>query len=179
VASATAAWEAQQQRVAAAPPSAAQAARTAQARFAGTLDQAQAVRSLAQPQAAPAPFAAQPAPQVNFAASRPIARPAAAGARIEETVKLPSGLAALSIATARHRTVAIDQAGALFVRQEPGGEWEPVTRQWTGRALHVRALPAWPGNAASAPPPPAGLFDLENDNHLVWTSQDGKTWKAQ
>ena len=51
---------------------------------------------------------------------------------------LPSGLPAVSIAAAGHVMLAIDNAGTLFLRDDSGSAWEPVTKQWTGRAVTVR-----------------------------------------
>jgi hypothetical protein len=96
-----------------------------------------------------------------------------------EAVKLPSGFAPVSIATAQHRTVAVDPAGSLFVREGSAANWEPVVHQWTGRAVEVRVQqPQSVGASGNAAAPPAA-FEIVNDSNLVWVSQDGKTWKAQ
>ena len=52
---------------------------------------------------------------------------------------LPSGRLAVSIASADHRTLAVDEKGTLFLREDSGGTWEKVKRQWTGRAVLVRS----------------------------------------
>ena len=97
-------------------------------------------------------------------------------------LKLPSGLAPGSIATAQRRTVAIDPAGTLYVREGAAGDWEPVIRQWTGRPVLVRVhwLPESGGAGidAALPASPAP-FEIVNDANLVWVSNDGKIWKAQ
>ncbi len=94
-----------------------------------------------------------------------------AASRKENPTKLPSGLAALSTATAHHLTLEIDLAGALFLSDDSGQHWERIARQWTGRAIEVRVQS---GNTA-----PAGEFELKNDSGSVWVSADGKTWTAQ
>ena len=96
-------------------------------------------------------------------------------------ITLPSGLAVLSSATVRHRIVAIDVAGALFVKEGSAGTWEPVARQWTGRLVQVRVDKASnAAQSADAPAPPAAAsFAIVNDGNEVWTSLDGKTWKAR
>lgn len=118
--------------------------------------------------------------------------------RMPDTTILPSGLTAVSTATAQHRTLAIDRAGALFLREDSGKHWESVVRQWTGRAVEVRVKPLW--NAVSAGSsfgvaaehgtnqpaavkpaliaPPAAVFEIVNDLGQIWASVDGKTWKA-
>lgn len=88
--------------------------------------------------------------------------------------KLPSGRAAVSTAIARNLMLEIDLDGALFLSGDFGRHWEPVVRQWTGRAIEVRAKTGLNGNAA-----PAGGFELKNDAGSTWASADGKTWTAQ
>jgi photosystem II stability/assembly factor-like uncharacterized protein len=88
--------------------------------------------------------------------------------------KLPSGLAAVSTATVQHLTLEIDLAGTLFLSDDSGEHWEPVARQWTGRAVEVRAKTGLSGNTA-----PDGFFELKNDAGSTWASADGKTWSAQ
>jgi hypothetical protein len=89
-------------------------------------------------------------------------------------LRLPSGLTAVSRATAQHLTLEIDHAGTLFLSDETGMHWEQVARQWTGRAIEVRAKTALSGNTA-----PADIFELKNDAGSTWASADGKTWTAQ
>jgi hypothetical protein len=80
--------------------------------------------------------------------------------------KLSSGLAVLSTANAGQHTLAVDLAGALFLSEDAGKHWQPVARQWTGRAVNVRTQAG------------AG-FLLTNDSGATWTSADGKIWTAQ
>jgi hypothetical protein len=111
---------------------------------------------------------------------------------------LPSGLRAVSIATAQHRTLAIDSSGTVFLSEDSGIKWEPVARQWSGRAVVVRIQDGLKTDRAvtaevnvassedesnrlnpySAVVPPA-VFEIVNDGDLVWVSADGKTWKAK
>jgi hypothetical protein len=88
--------------------------------------------------------------------------------------RLPSGLAVVSSATTLHLTLEIDQAGTLFLSDEAHEHWEQVARQWTGRAVEVRAKTGLSGNTA-----PATGFVLKNDAGSTWASADGKTWAAQ
>jgi photosystem II stability/assembly factor-like uncharacterized protein len=88
---------------------------------------------------------------------------------------LPSGLPAVATATARHSTLAVDQAGAVFVSEDAGGHWERVARQWTGRAVTVRVQV----NDSGAGATPGALFEIVNDRNLVWVSADGLVWKAK
>jgi biopolymer transport protein ExbD len=64
--------------------------------------------------------------------------------------RLPSGLTAVSSATAQHLVLEIDQAGTLFLSKDSGVNWEQVSRQWTGRAVEVRAKTGLRDNAAPA-----------------------------
>lgn len=105
-------------------------------------------------------------------------------AREEKTAPLPSGLAVVSTVTAQTRTLAIDQAGTLFLSEDSGSHWEQVARQWAGRATEVRLQQTGTGSTAAtadqaAPPLPAAIFEIVNDKNLIWASVDGKTWKAQ
>jgi hypothetical protein len=88
--------------------------------------------------------------------------------------KLPSGLAAVSRATVQHLVLKIDLAGTLFLSDDSGEHWEPIVRQWTGRAVEVRAKTGLSSNIA-----PAVVFELKNDVGSTWASADGKTWSAQ
>jgi hypothetical protein len=170
-------------------------ARITQARMKSMAGQAQASRTL--PASAPR-LEMKAAPPGNFDRT---AQPPIAGsleARNPNTANLPSGLVSVSTATAQHRTLAIDQAGTLFLSEDSGQHWESIARQWTGRAVEVRVKPAWNGfyaasasgeaaehgtiqTAAGKPAPaspPAAVFEMVNDRGLIWASADGKTWKA-
>jgi hypothetical protein len=92
-----------------------------------------------------------------------------APSRNANAAKLPSGLASISTATVRQRTLAIDPTGALFLSEDAGKHWEPVARQWTGHAVRVR-VEASTGGA---------VFQLTNVSGFSWTSADGKTWTVQ
>jgi hypothetical protein len=102
---------------------------------------------------------------------------------------LPSGRPAVSIASADHRTLAIDNAGTLFVREDSEGTWHKVNRQWTGRAIALRRQAPQNGAASASPAPavpnsgslsqPETVFALVNDQSHVWVSVDGKIWTAQ
>jgi hypothetical protein len=105
-------------------------------------------------------------------------------AREEKTAPLPSGLAVVSTVTAQTRTLAIDQAGTLFLSEDSRSHWEQVARQWAGRATEVRLQQTGTGSTAAtaghvAPPLPAAIFEIVNDKNLIWASVDGKIWKAQ
>jgi hypothetical protein len=122
-----------------------------------------------------------PAPPSGFAAN---SSPNASGLVAFEAGgkdTLPNGRKPVSIATAQHRTLALDQTGALFLSLDSGSHWEAVARQWTGRAITVRIRQgnvnaATPESASSAPWP---AFEVVNDNHQVWVSTDGMTWTSE
>jgi hypothetical protein len=90
------------------------------------------------------------------------------------SLRLPSGLTAVSSATSLHLVLEIDQAGTLFLSRDSGVNWEQVARQWTRRAVEVRAKTGLRDNAS-----PAEIFELKNDAGSTWASADGKTWTAQ
>lgn len=106
---------------------------------------------------------------------------------------LPSGRLAVSIASADHRTLAVDEKGTLFLREDPGGTWEKVMRQWTGRAVLVRAHANATDTTGASPAPeaeekptssggvsqPDTVFELVNDQRQVWISADGRNWTAK
>jgi protein TonB len=106
-------------------------------------------------------------------------------------IRLPSSRPAISVATAGKVSLAIDQAGALFISQDEGSTWERVLQQWTGRAVVVRrqtssptAAPQLPdakeqpepADAASAVSHPDRTFEIVNDQGQVWWSADGRIW---
>ena len=98
-------------------------------------------------------------------------QPQKAGVLAPGTPTLPSGLGAVSTAMAQHRTLSIDIAGTLFLSDDAGQHWESVVRQWDGRAVEVRVKPALSS-------PPTEVFEIVNDHGQIWSSVDGKTWKA-
>jgi hypothetical protein len=162
-------------------PPAATGAPTTEARFRANAAGGQASRSMA--------TAAAPAIQTKTAA---VGRLEAAPTRSmaysvdlpkAEAVKLPSGFAAISVAAAQQRTLAIDSQGNLFVRDNSLTIWEPVVRQWSGRALRVSLKQVKAGRvtigATVQSGPPAFEFEIVNDSNQAWVSQDGRTWKAQ
>lgn len=111
-------------------------------------------------------------------------------------MQLPSGLAAVSIASGGQFLLAIDKAGALFLSEDHGATWERITTQWTGRAVAVRhqtqihgafyAAPGAPnkptdGSSTNAglSPSPTTIFELSNDKNQTWVSTDGRIWSAK
>ncbi len=137
-----------------------------------------------QPQAAaPAEVEMQPSPVAAGAAP----------AKKSGLILLPSGLPLVSTAEAGHTQLAIDVVGSLFLSRDMGKSWEPVERQWTGRLTKVRmaqvlkarnSLPSAqmenrPAQATAPVSLPAALFEIVNDKNAVWTSADGKAWRAK
>jgi hypothetical protein len=93
-------------------------------------------------------------------------------------IALPSGVGVLSSASAAGRTIALDTAGALFVREDNQQHWQPVPAQWTGRAVLVRVRPtsATAQSALSLGIVQNPRFELVTDKLQTWVSTDGKTW---
>jgi hypothetical protein len=96
---------------------------------------------------------------------------------------LPNGMAALSVTTAQGRTIAVAPSGEVYLAEDAGKHWVPVVRQWTGRAVLVRAMrnsttdstgTSLHGEAAGGPQ--AAVYELVNDNLQTWVSSDGRTW---
>ncbi|HME57984.1 MAG TPA: zf-HC2 domain-containing protein [Terracidiphilus sp.] len=116
----------------------------------------------------------QSAPSANFDIATQQQLAGSSASHKEKLPKLPSGLEAVSRATAQHLMLEIDRAGTLFLSDETGEHWEPVARQWTGRAIEVRAKSVLSGSPATAE-----IFELKNDAGSTWASADGKTWTAQ
>ena len=92
-----------------------------------------------------------------------------------KVIMLPSGLAAISVTTAADHTVAIDPAGAMYVSEDEGKHWSPVSRQWTGRAILVTNR-EYSLETTAVPLPQGSHFELVNDAFKKWLSPDGKTW---
>jgi hypothetical protein len=118
---------------------------------------------------------------------------AAAGASAAP-IHLPSGLAVISIASANHLQLALDQAGTLFLSADAGGTWQQISSRWTGRAILVRTRPSTAPPSAASPsaatsngvagalqeaPQPATIFEIVNDRHRLWQSTDGINWIAK
>jgi hypothetical protein len=134
------------------------------------------------------------APASSAAGFAKLSPGALAAGHVGTVINLPSKLPASSIASAGQTMLAIDRSGSLFRSQDSGATWEPVTKQWTGRAVIVRRS-AEPISTAPAPPgaqaEPAGasgsgaasrlsaVFELLNDQSQVWRSTDGITWTAK
>lgn len=100
-------------------------------------------------------------------------------AREATIAPLPSGLPVVSTVTAQDRTLAIDQAGAVFLSQDSGEHWEAVARQWTGRAVSVSLARPVSGGPSSSGTAAAAVFELVNNKNQIWVSTDGMSWKAQ
>ena len=118
-----------------------------------------------------------------------------------KTVMLPSGLIAISTVSARQLSLAIDRLGYVYLSQDSGSHWDPVNRQWDGRAIVVRiqhnVQPAGvrtqepkagstqnepkesTADALAEPFTPPAIFEIINDCGQVWVSTDGKTWNAK
>ncbi len=96
-------------------------------------------------------------------------------------MKLPSGLTVASMATAQHKVLAVDKAGAVFLSADGGAHWDAIDRQWTGKAVEVRTQMEVKTTASA--PVGKGLlqsvFELVNDHGQVWVSTDGRSWKAR
>lgn len=99
---------------------------------------------------------------------------------------LPNGMAALSITTVQGRTIAIASSGEVYLAEDADKHWVPVVRQWTGRAVLVRAIEgsATKSTASSlhgeaSGGPRAAVYELVNDNLQTWVSSDGRTWLPQ
>jgi hypothetical protein len=134
-------------------------------------------------------------PQAQQAARPAVPTPSGTLINPDGTTKriyLPSGLRIESMAAAGHRTLAIDEAGTLFLSVDAGSHWKTVTQQWTGRAIVVRTetknsasvapaarAPANSSSDAGAAPSPASFFEILNDKNQTWLSTDGETWFAK
>jgi hypothetical protein len=137
----------------------------------------------------------QPAPPESVGSLMKFRPGAFSSMRAPNPIHLPSGLPTISIAHAGERMIAVDKAGALFFSEDSGATWEPVTTQWTGRAVLVRRIAA-PRPEEAAPPAakpedagdtsgsgsvshPDTVFQLLNDQGQVWWSADGRNWAAR
>jgi hypothetical protein len=161
------AWQ-QRQRMTGALSASANTTQASQESMKAAMDRAPADRSVpAFAAVSHTPKQAAPATSFDIGTQKTIVGSAAS--RDANLPKLPSGLAAVSTATARQRTLAIDLAGALFLSEDAGKHWEPVARQWTGHAITVRVQTGVSG----------AVFQLTNISGSTWVSADGKIWTAQ
>ena len=187
------AWqqEQKQKKAAAATPRPMHAAQPAAPQSAGGADIDAAGSNTKQAAVSSGRLQTQEPPAARIAAQKQL-QPAAIGAGAMKAVHLPSGLAAVSVAAAGHRTLAIDKAGTLFLSIDEGVHWEMVTRQWTGRLLLARteivnntfAAPSaesqeGSSSGAGAAASPVTSFEILNDENQAWVSTDGETWVAQ
>ncbi len=167
-------------------------ARSAQEKMHGTADHVAASRSTSY--GAPAGrMEAMSAPAGSLDLAAPVGRSGTLTVQKTVLVPLPSGLKLVSIAASQHLTLAIDQAGTLFLSEDPGRSWAPIASQWTGRAVEVRvqrtggayravaAVAQENGGEGSVAPSsaPVAVFEIVNDRHSIWTSVDGRTWKPR
>jgi hypothetical protein len=95
-----------------------------------------------------------------------------------KTAALPSGMIPECSETIQGLTVAVDAAGGVFLSEEAGGRWVSVTKQWSGRAVAVR-LQIKTGASTGATAAAGEVFEIVNDQGLVWASPDGRIWKAK
>jgi len=95
---------------------------------------------------------------------------------------LPSGLPAVATASASHRLLAVDSAGAVFLSEDAGQVWEPVPHPWSGRAAGVQlagaAIQTAAAQTAGRPVQPIS-FEIVTENGVRWTSIDGRIWKEK
>ena len=103
---------------------------------------------------------------------------AAAKQKAIQKIILPSGLGVLATASEASRIVALDTAGALFLSEDGGKNWQTIPSQWTGRAFLVRTRPVGTEGGALRAPQPL-RFELVNDKLQTWLSYDGRIWTAQ
>jgi hypothetical protein len=90
---------------------------------------------------------------------------------------LPSGLVMVSTVIAEHKVLAVDKAGSVFLSADAGVHWESIGRQWSGRAVAVRSQAEVKPSADRGAP--ENTFELVNEEGQVWTSPDGRSWKAK
>ena len=161
------AWQ-QRQRMTGTLSAGANTAQASQESMKTAMDRAQASRSV------PA-FAAvshksmQAAPTARFDNGTQDAIGGSTAPRNANLPALPSGLTAISTETVGQRMLAIDVAGALFLSEDAGKHWQPVARQWTGRAVKVSVQVREGGE----------VFQLTNMSGFSWTSADGRSWTVQ
>jgi hypothetical protein len=168
---AVSAWQQEQQRAAGALSASANASQVSQKSL---RTEAYTARASRQADSA-GPRVAQPsAPSASFDLGTQQQLTGLTASGRVNSPKLPSGLAVVSRATAQHLTLEIDRAGALFLSNDSGEHWEQVARQWTGRAIEVRAKTSLSGSTA-----PEMIFELKNETGSIWASADGKIWTAQ
>lgn len=100
--------------------------------------------------------------------------------------KLPGGAAGVARVSIGDRVLAVDAAGHLYLSRNAGKSWKKIKPKWTGKAARIAVTPvtekdaagaigALKGRAAGSPQ----VFELTTDSGAVWTSEDGKHWRAR
>jgi hypothetical protein len=128
--------------------------------------------------ASPAPFAQNPAPPVGFDAGKVHGMGRAFAVYRANPPELPSGLLAISTASAQHSMLAVDRLGSVFLSEDSGIHWESVATQWSGRVVAVRVEPAADATSGAAQSL-APTFEVVNDQGRVWVSTGGRIWNAK
>jgi Carboxypeptidase regulatory-like domain len=100
--------------------------------------------------------------------------------------KLPGGVAGVAHASIGDRMLAVDAAGHLYLSRNAGKSWKKIKPNWTGKAAQVavaqRAEKDATGTVDTVKGKAAGnrqVFELTTDAGAVWTSEDGKHWRAR
>ena len=128
--------------------------------------------------ASPAPFAQNPAPPGEFNAGRQHEMGRAFAVYKANPPELPSGLLAVSTASAQHFMLAVDRMGSVYLSEDSGSNWEIVGKQWSGRVVVVRVEPAADANSGAVQSQ-APTFEVVNDQGQVWVSTGGRIWNAK
>jgi Carboxypeptidase regulatory-like domain/Putative zinc-finger len=94
----------------------------------------------------------------------------ATGANVVQEI-LPGGAAATARVAMGGRMLSMDAAGNLYLSKNAGRSWKKIKPKWTGKAALLAVVPA----AEKA----GQVFELTTDSGAVWTSEDGKHWRAR
>ncbi len=112
---------------------------------------------------------------------------------------LPSKLPTTSRLSNGHATVALDSAGGLFLSQDAGVRWQPITQTWSGKIIKIAMAPASNTEPSKAKTSRSSqplksmanlggsrassarqqVFAVTTDTGEIWISSDGFEWKKR
>jgi ribonuclease HI len=100
--------------------------------------------------------------------------------------KLPGGAAGVARVAIGDRVLVVDAAGHLYLSKNAGKSWKKIKPKWTGKAALLAVAPVTEKDAAGTVDAVKGkavgsrqVFELTTDAGAVWTSDDGKHWRAR
>jgi Carboxypeptidase regulatory-like domain/Putative zinc-finger len=108
----------------------------------------------------------------------------ATDSNVVQVENLPGGVVGIDRVDIGDRVLTLDKSGNLYLSRNAGKSWKKIKPKWTGRPARLRILvnieTGQLGTTGVNKPKAAGAqaFWLMTDTGAVWTSKDGKHWRA-